>query len=338
MILCKKQFRWVAHLSQSSLQHLIDAQFRSTSESVLDASQDAIHIMLVTLKLDNGIHNMLQNLRSRQGSFLIDMSYQDNRNATGLGKTEKMGCTFTDLRYRTRRTVHLFGSDGLDRVDDDEFRSHLLDMREDFLQLRFTEYRNMIEGLNHFLSPQQRLSLSQSVGTQLNLMGTLLTADVENTAVGHIQNGLQSKCTLADTRFTTQQGDASRNHSSTQYAVQFLIAHIDARFINGRDVAQLHRLGIIVTMLTAEHSSSTAMSHRHAGILSRLRATIARNANLLESVPLSATWAFTHPLGTFLSTVATNVCYFILCHKCNIYSCKSTAFFSSDTTFLFYLR
>ena len=154
-------------------------------------------------------------------------------------------------------------------------------------------------------------------------MGTLLTADVENTAVGHIQNGLQSKCTLADTRFTTQKGDASRHHTATQYAVQFLIAHINARFINGRDVAQLHRLGIMVAMLTAEHGSSTA---------------IARNANLLESVPLSATWAFTHPLGTFLSTVATNVCYFVLCHKCNFYSCKSTAFFSSDTTFLFYLR
>ena len=97
MILCKKQLRWIAHLSQSSLQHLVDTQFRSTSESVLDAAQDAIHIMLVTLKLDNGIHNMLQYLRSRQGSLLIDMAYQDNRNATGLGKAEKMGCTLTDL-------------------------------------------------------------------------------------------------------------------------------------------------------------------------------------------------------------------------------------------------
>lgn len=166
-------------------------------------------------------------------------------------------------------------------------------------------------------------------------MGTLLTADVENTAVGHIQNGLQSKCTLTDARFTTQQGDASRYHTATQYAVQLLIAHIDARLINGRDVAQLHRLGIMVAMLTAEHGSSPAMSHSHAGILSRLRAAIARNANLLESVPLSATRAFTHPLGTFLSTVATNVCYFVLCHKCNIYSCKNTAFFQVTQLFYF---
>ena len=99
MIFGKKQFRRIAHLSQSSLQHLVDAEFRSASESVLDASQDAVHIMLITLKLDDGIHNMLQNLRTSQGSLLVNMSDQDNRDTAGLGKSQERCCTFTHLGY-----------------------------------------------------------------------------------------------------------------------------------------------------------------------------------------------------------------------------------------------
>ena len=133
MIFGKKQFRRIAHLSQSSLQHLIDAEFRSASESVLDASQDAVHIMLITLKLDDGIHNMLQNLRTSQGSLLINMSDQDNRDTAGLGKSQERCCAFTHLGYRTRRTIHTLCSNCLNRIDNYQFWSHLLNMGKDFL-------------------------------------------------------------------------------------------------------------------------------------------------------------------------------------------------------------
>ena len=61
--------------------HLVDSQLRSTSESVFDASQDAVHVMLVALKQNHRIYDVLQNLWSGKCSLLINMSYQNNRNA-----------------------------------------------------------------------------------------------------------------------------------------------------------------------------------------------------------------------------------------------------------------
>ena len=146
-------------------------------------------------------------------------------------------------------------------------------------------------------------------------MGTLLTAHIQHPSMFHIQNSLQRKGTLSDARFTAQQGDASRHHTATQYAVQLLVHHIDTRLIHCRNILQIHRLGIRVGVLPTKHGSSPAMPHGHASAFSRLRSRISRNANLLKSIPLSAARAFTHPLGTFLPAVAANVCYLIFCHN-----------------------
>ena len=164
-------------------------------------------------------------------------------------------------------------------------------------------------------SLQHSLSLRQSVSSQLNLMGTLLTAHIQHPSMFHIQDGLQRKGTLSDARFTAQQGDASRHHTATQYAVQLLVHHIDTRLIHSRNILQIHRLGIRVGVLPTKHGSSPAMPHGHASAFSRLRPRISRNAYLLKSIPLSAARAFTHPLGTFLPAVAANVCYLIFCHN-----------------------
>ena len=47
----KEEFGRIAHLSEAILTHLVDAEFCCASESVLDASEDAIHIMLVAFEL-----------------------------------------------------------------------------------------------------------------------------------------------------------------------------------------------------------------------------------------------------------------------------------------------
>ena len=102
--------------------------------------------MLVAFKLNHRIYDVLQNLWSGKRSLLINMSNQNNRNATRLGKTEQGGCTLTNLRNRTWRTVYFFCRNGLDRIYNYQLWSHFLDMAEDFLQLRFAENRNMIKG------------------------------------------------------------------------------------------------------------------------------------------------------------------------------------------------
>ena len=89
--------------------------------------------MLVALKLDDGIHDMFQYLRSCKRSLFINMSYQDNRNATGFGKSQQCCSTLSDLRDTARTAIHILCSDGLDGVDDHYFWSHLLDMGENLL-------------------------------------------------------------------------------------------------------------------------------------------------------------------------------------------------------------
>ena len=290
---------------------------------------------------------MFQNLRSSQGSLLINMSYQDNRDATGLGESQERRRTFPHLRYRAWRTVHFLCSNGLDRVDNNQLWSHLLNMSEYFLQLRFAENRNMVESRFRGIitssrsfsgsrssnrSPHQCLSLCQSVGTELNLMGTLLTTYIKHPSVPHIQNGLQGERTLSDARLSTQQGDAAGYHTATQHTIQFLVHHIDARFINRGDVSQLHRLGVAIRMLSTKHGGSTSMPHGHAGILRRLRPRIGCYSNLLERVPLSAARTFANPFGTLLPAVAANVCNFIFSHLSQIFG-KGTAFFSNHKNF-----
>ena len=76
MVLAKQQFGRVAHLAQTVLAHFINAQFGGASETVLDAAENAVHIMLVTFKLQYGVYNMFQYLGAGNASFFIDMADQ----------------------------------------------------------------------------------------------------------------------------------------------------------------------------------------------------------------------------------------------------------------------
>lgn len=74
--------------------HFVNTQFGSASEAVLDATQDAVHVVLVTLELEYGIHDMFQYLGAGYASFLIDMPDKDDRRMRFLGKAQDGGGTF----------------------------------------------------------------------------------------------------------------------------------------------------------------------------------------------------------------------------------------------------
>ena len=63
--------------------------------------------MLVALKLNDSIYNMLKNLRTGNASFLIDMSNQYYRGATRLGETKQGRGAFTYLNDASRRAVNI---------------------------------------------------------------------------------------------------------------------------------------------------------------------------------------------------------------------------------------
>ena len=53
--------------------------------------------MLVAFKLEYGIYDMFQYLRTGYAAFLIDMSDKDNRRMRFLGKAQDGGGTFPHL-------------------------------------------------------------------------------------------------------------------------------------------------------------------------------------------------------------------------------------------------
>ena len=97
MVLAEEQFRRIAYLPQSVLSHLIDAQLGSAAETVFDAAQDAVHIMLVAFKLEHGVHNVLQYLRPGNASFLVDMADEDDRRMRFFGEAQDRGGAFPHL-------------------------------------------------------------------------------------------------------------------------------------------------------------------------------------------------------------------------------------------------
>ena len=62
MAVSKEQLAGVAHLAQAVLAHLINTKLSGTSKAVFDRTKYAVKIVLVTLKLEYCINNMLQYL------------------------------------------------------------------------------------------------------------------------------------------------------------------------------------------------------------------------------------------------------------------------------------
>ena len=158
--------------------HFVNTQFGSASEAVLDAAQDAVHVVLVALELEYGIHDMFQYLGAGYASFLIDMPDEDDRRMRFLGKAQDGGGTFPYLGNTPRRRFKGFGRNRLYGVDDDDVRADVLDMDVNLFQGSFA-HDEAITG-----------STCQTVGTQFQLTGTFFAGDVEDTFLRYTEYGL----------------------------------------------------------------------------------------------------------------------------------------------------
>ena len=88
-IVREKQLAGVAHLPKTIVPHLIDAQFARAAEAVLDATKDAVKMVLVAFKLQDNVHDVLQNLWPCQRSFLIYMADEQDGYTSSLGVFEQ---------------------------------------------------------------------------------------------------------------------------------------------------------------------------------------------------------------------------------------------------------
>ena len=127
---------------------------------------------------------------------------------------------FSYLRDAAWRAFHMFCCNGLDGVYHHQFRLDGLDLLENQFQRGFAQDDHMVT-----------FGFGQSFSTHLQLVCTLLSADVKHPLVCHLEDGLQRQRTLSNAWLAAQKGDGARNKSASQHAVQLVIVHVDARFV-----------------------------------------------------------------------------------------------------------
>jgi hypothetical protein len=64
-------------------------------------------------------------------------------------------------------------------------------------------------------------------------MLTLLTTDIKDRVLRHVENGLKGKGTFPDAWFATQKDDGTRNQSSAKDSVEFVVVHVYPRCLLG---------------------------------------------------------------------------------------------------------
>ena len=249
--------------------------------------------MLVAFKLDDRVDDMFQNLRTGQCPFLVDVPYQQYRDATRFGKAEQCRRTFSYLRDAARRTVHLFGVYGLDGIDDNYFGMEVLDLCENVLQGCLAKDMDIFA-----------VAFSYALGPHLQLVGALFATYIKDSAFGHVEDGLEGERTLADARLTSQENDGTGNHSTAQHTIEFIVIHVDAWCLFRCNVAQEAR------MVFSGKRGTYGTGCRPCGLASRIVAY----PDFLECVPLSTRRTFAHPFRRFLSAILTDVCYLVFCH------------------------
>ena len=135
--------------------------------------------MAVAFKLQHRINRVFQHFGTGDGALLGDVSHDENWDAAFFGIFQERGGTFADLADGAGRTLHVFDAHGLNRIHDEELRSHILQLGEEFLELRFAEQQDVF------------LVRAESVGTQFDLLFAFLPADIEHADVLQLENGLE---------------------------------------------------------------------------------------------------------------------------------------------------
>ena len=201
-------------LSQTQIRHLEKADLLSGSESVLRGPQDTMAMIPISLKGENRIHDMLQELGSSQLALLGDMTDDHDRRPTDLGRLDQVMATPTQLSRGSRGRVQIGAVNHLDRIEHHHRWLHPPNLLNDPDQIRISVEIKLSRSLNGLAE--------QSIGSKSDLLRTLFTAGVENppAAQHHARRGLKKHRALADSWFTAEQNRRTGDESATKHAIQ----------------------------------------------------------------------------------------------------------------------
>ena len=123
------------------------------------------------------------------------MTDDEGGDAVRLGDAQEVDGALAHLRDAARRALHVGLEDGLDGVDDEEFRLEILHMRLDRLKVRLADDEERVG---------KRL---QAVGAHADLARALLARHIEDflTLARDVGADAQCQARLADTRIAADQ-------------------------------------------------------------------------------------------------------------------------------------
>ena len=110
----EQHFAGIGDLAQPVFFHFIYPDFAGVAKAILDAAQDAIHVMPVALKLQYSIDDVLQHLRASNAALFVDVPYQYHGGVGLLGIAQECGSTFPHLAHTASRRLELVAGNRLD--------------------------------------------------------------------------------------------------------------------------------------------------------------------------------------------------------------------------------
>ena len=291
VVLGQKQLGRVADLAQTLAAHLVDAEFRGAPEAVLDAAEDAVHVMLVALELQHGIDDVLQDFRAGDAALLIDVADEQDGHPVFLGKTEDGGAALANLRDAAGRGLDQLREDCLDGVDNHQVGLDGAGVLEDIFQVRLAEDVERV-----------RCRGAEAVGAEFELSATLLARDVEDAQVREFQDRLEDEGRFADARFAANQDERAAHQATAEDTVQLGVVEVEPVLLLSRDVAQADGAHLL---------PGCGKTRRGAG----LRGRVFRNDFFYISIPFPAVRTFAEPFRGVCPAVGADVNSFCFSHK-----------------------
>ena len=152
------------------LVHVEAAHLIGGAEAVLNRAQHADIRVLVALELADHVHQVLEQARARDGAFLGYMADEQGAHIAFLRGGNHGGGHLSHLSDTAGAALNFCGGEGLHRVDNQQRRVNLLDMRQGGAEVGFT---GQVKGLR---------DSADAVGTELDLRGRLLAGDIQDRA------------------------------------------------------------------------------------------------------------------------------------------------------------
>ena len=206
--------------------HLVDR-----AVAVLHGTDHPEAGVAVALEVEDHVDEVLEHPRAGDRPVLGDVADDHGGDVAGLGDADQRGGDLLDLGDATGDAVDARGADRLDRVDDQQRRSYVLDVGEHRPEVGLRGEEQLV------------VDAAGAVGAQPHLGGRLLAGDVEGALPGArgLRGHLEQQRALADARLAGQQDRGARHEPAAEDAVELGHAAGARDRLRGRDLPDGHR-------------------------------------------------------------------------------------------------